>query len=62
MSELYRKDPMSWNKKSLNNIAAAGLFLRRPQRTRVRKKYLEFEADRQMIAIRMPRATAGVSG
>ena len=26
MSELYRKDPMSWNKKSLNNIAAAGYF------------------------------------
>ena len=26
MSELYRKDSMSWNKKSLNNIAAAGYF------------------------------------
>lgn len=26
MSELYRKDPMSWNRKSLNNIAAAGYF------------------------------------
>ena len=26
MSELYRNDQMSWNKKSLNNIAAAGYF------------------------------------
>ncbi len=26
MSELYRTDKMSWNKKSLNNIAAAGYF------------------------------------
>ncbi len=26
MSDLYRKDKMSWNKKSLNNIAAAGYF------------------------------------
>ena len=26
LSDLYRKDKKSWNKKSLNNIAAAGYF------------------------------------
>lgn len=26
VSELYRTDPMSWNKKSLMNIAASGYF------------------------------------